>query len=74
VIVQNKTGSVDYRGEQRRNVAPSDGTVFASAGNLNPFAPFLGIKEARFDATKLQWLGSPTQDVAVVLVWHNKSR
>jgi len=71
VIVQNKTGAGGLTAVNSVvNIAPADGTVIASSGNLNPFAPFLGIKEARFDATKLQWLGSPTQDVAVVLVWH----
>ena len=71
VIVQNKGGAGGLTAANYVvSIAPKDGTVIAAAGNLNPFAPFLGITEARFDATKLQWLGSPTQDVAMVLVWH----
>ena len=71
VVVQNMAGAggltaVNYV----YNTAPQDGTAIAATSNLNPFTPLLGIKEARFDATKFQWLGSPTQDVALLVLWH----
>ena len=71
VVVQNMAGAGGLAAVNNvYNVAAQDGTVIAASSNLNPFAPLLGIKEARFDATKFQWLGSPTQDVAVVVIWH----
>jgi tripartite-type tricarboxylate transporter receptor subunit TctC len=71
VVVQNMTGAGGLTAINTiYNIAPQDGTFIAAATNLNPFAPLLGIKEARFEATKFQWLGSPTQDVAILVIWH----
>ena len=38
--------------------------------STNPFEPLLGIAEAKFDARKINWLGSPAQDTAIVMLWH----
>ena len=71
VIVQNMAGAGGLTAANNvYNTAPQDGTVIAATSNFNPFAPLLDIKEARFDATKFQWLGSPTQDAALVEIWH----
>ena len=35
-----------------------------------PFEPLYGNKQALFDANKLQWLGSPSQEFAVFAIWH----
>jgi tripartite-type tricarboxylate transporter receptor subunit TctC len=69
VVVQNVPGAGGLTAINNvYNTAPQDGTVIAATSNLNPFTPLLDIKEARFDATKFQWLGSPTQDVALLLL------
>jgi tripartite-type tricarboxylate transporter receptor subunit TctC len=52
------------------NVAEKDGTVIGLLQNNNPLARLFGNKAARFDATKFNWLGTPSVEVAVVVVWH----
>jgi tripartite-type tricarboxylate transporter receptor subunit TctC len=57
------------------NVAPKDGTVLGAPQNGVPFEPLLHLlspdgKTARFDARKMNWIGSATKDVFVPFVWH----
>jgi tripartite-type tricarboxylate transporter receptor subunit TctC len=52
------------------NVASRDGTVIGAMQNTVPFEPFFNNKQAQFDATKLSWLGTPTSEIAMYLVWH----
>jgi tripartite-type tricarboxylate transporter receptor subunit TctC len=51
--------------------APKDGTFIAAMQNNTPFEPLLGTKEAIYDATKFNWLGSPSVEVGLVVVWRN---
>jgi tripartite-type tricarboxylate transporter receptor subunit TctC len=55
------------------NIAPRDGTVIAAIQNTVPFEPFFGNRQAQFDALKLQWLGTPTTEVALYVVWHTSA-
>ena len=50
--------------------APKDGTVIAAIQNTVPFEPFFENKAALFDATKLNWLGTPTTEVGMYIVYH----
>ena len=52
------------------NASEKDGTVIGLLQNNNPLAQLFGNKAARFDATKFNWLGTPSIEVAVVVVWH----
>jgi tripartite-type tricarboxylate transporter receptor subunit TctC len=52
------------------NVGEKDGTVFGLVSNATPLEPLFGTKEARYDATKFNWLGTPSFEVAMVLLWH----
>jgi tripartite-type tricarboxylate transporter receptor subunit TctC len=52
------------------NVASRDGSVIGAMQNTVPFEPFFNNKQAQFDATRLNWLGTPTSEVAMYLVWH----
>jgi hypothetical protein len=52
------------------NVADRDGTVIAAIQNTVPFEPFFGNRQAQFDPLKLNWLGTPTTEVALYIVWH----
>jgi tripartite-type tricarboxylate transporter receptor subunit TctC len=52
------------------NVAARDGTVIGAMQNTVPFEPFFNNRQAQFDATRLSWLGTPTSEVAMYLVWH----
>ena len=52
------------------NTAEKDGTVIGLVQNGTPLEPLFGTKEARYDATKFNWLGTPSFEVAMVLLWH----
>jgi tripartite-type tricarboxylate transporter receptor subunit TctC len=52
------------------NVAEKDGTILGLVSNSTPFEPLFGTKEARYDATKFHWLGTPSVEVGMVLLWH----
>jgi tripartite-type tricarboxylate transporter receptor subunit TctC len=52
------------------NAAEKDGSVLGLVSNSTPFEPLLGTKEARYDATKFNWLGTPSVEVGMVLLWH----
>ena len=52
------------------NTAERDGTVLALVQNNTPLEPLFGTKQARYDATRLNWLGTPSFEVAMVLLWH----
>jgi tripartite-type tricarboxylate transporter receptor subunit TctC len=69
VIVQNMPGASSMTASNHiYNVAPQDGTVMGIMSTVNPFAPLLGIDTAKFDPLKINWLGSPTSETAVVAV------
>src|SRR5687767_9591682 len=52
------------------NVAPKDGLTIGGLQNNVPFEPLYGTKEANFDSTKFQWLGTPSRETAILTVWH----
>lgn len=57
------------------NAAEKDGTVIGASQNGVPFEPLFHIlsaggDKAQFDPLKLNWLGSPAQDVFVLINWH----
>jgi tripartite-type tricarboxylate transporter receptor subunit TctC len=51
--------------------APKDGTYIGGVQNNLPFEPLLGTKEAIYDPTKFNWLGSPSIEVGLIAVWKN---
>jgi tripartite-type tricarboxylate transporter receptor subunit TctC len=51
--------------------AARDGSVIALVENGPPLAPLFGVKEARFGATQFNWLGTPSVETAVTLLWHS---
>jgi tripartite-type tricarboxylate transporter receptor subunit TctC len=52
------------------NVAPKDGTTFGLVQNSTPFSPLLGATQAKYEASKFNWLGSPNIETALLAVWH----
>ena len=52
------------------NVVPKDGTVISLFQNTVPLEPFFENKQAQFDAAQFGWLGTPTTEVAMYMVWH----
>jgi tripartite-type tricarboxylate transporter receptor subunit TctC len=53
------------------NTADKDGTILGLVGNGMPLEPLYGTKTARYDATKFNWLGTPSYEVSMVLLWHS---
>jgi tripartite-type tricarboxylate transporter receptor subunit TctC len=51
------------------NIAPKDGTAIATVQNPVPFTPLFGEPQARFDALKMNYLGSANSEVAIAFVW-----
>ena len=71
IIVQNMPGAggivaMNYL----YTTAPKDGTMIAAVDNNTPVEPLLGTPEAKYDSTRFNWLGSPTSEVGLVIVWH----
>jgi tripartite-type tricarboxylate transporter receptor subunit TctC len=50
--------------------AEKDGGVIGLVQNNTPFEPLFGTKEARYDPVRFNWLGSPSAETAMVLLWH----
>ena len=50
------------------NVAPQDGTVIASLQRNAPIVQIMGQKGPKFEATKLNWLGSFNNEVGIIAV------
>jgi len=51
--------------------APHDGSVLGLIQNDPPLEPLFGAEQAHFDPTKFNWLGTPSVETAMVLVWHS---
>jgi tripartite-type tricarboxylate transporter receptor subunit TctC len=52
------------------NNAPKDGSEVALVANNTPFEPLFGNKNAKYDGSKFNWLGTPSFEVGIVLLWH----
>ena len=69
VIVQNMPGAGSLKATQYvYGVAPKDGTVLATVSRGMVTEPLLN--DAKFDATKLTWIGSITSETSVCATWH----
>jgi len=71
IVPQNMPGAGGIAGANHIfSVAPKDGTAIAAIQNTVPFEPFFENRAAQFDATRLNWLGTPTTETAMYLLWH----
>lgn len=52
------------------NVAPKDGLTFGQLQNTLPFEPVLGNKEALYDSSQFNWLGSQSFETGLLIVWN----
>jgi tripartite-type tricarboxylate transporter receptor subunit TctC len=71
VIVRNMPGAGGIVATRyvAKQAAP-DGLTIAGVQNNTPFEPLLGTKQADYDATKLTWLGTPSIETGLLVVWH----
>jgi tripartite-type tricarboxylate transporter receptor subunit TctC len=71
IVVQNMPGAGGISATNYLYaIAPKDGSVIGGVQNNTPFEPLFGTAQARYDATQFQWLGSPSVETALVVVWH----
>jgi len=72
IVVQNMPGA---GGISTTNylyaIAPKDGSVIGGVQNNTPFEPLIGTVQARYQPTEFNWLGSPTIETGLVIVWHD---
>ena len=71
VVPQNMPGAGSYVAASHiYGAAPKDGTVLAIIARDAALGPLSGAPGARFDATKLSWIGSPTREHNVCIAYH----
>jgi tripartite-type tricarboxylate transporter receptor subunit TctC len=71
VIVQNQPGAGSLTmTNQLYASGPFDGSVIGAPFNGLPTTPLLQPGGARFDATKLNWIGSSNRETQITYVWH----
>jgi tripartite-type tricarboxylate transporter receptor subunit TctC len=71
VVAQNMPGAGSYVAASHiYNVAPKDGTVLGIIARDAALGPLSGAPGARFDATRLSWIGSPTKETNVCIAFH----
>jgi tripartite-type tricarboxylate transporter receptor subunit TctC len=72
VVPQNMPGAGSYVATSHiYNVAPKDGTVMGIIARDAALGPLTGAAGARFDATRLSWIGSPTTETNVCIAFHS---
>lgn len=71
IVVQNQpgAGSMTMTNQLYAN-GPFDGTVIGVPFNGLPTAPLLTPEGARFDPTKLIWIGSTNKETQITYLWH----
>ena len=71
IVPQNMPGAGSLRlANYLYNVAPKDGTAFATFARGMATEPLLGGQGTQFDARKFNWIGSVTDEVSVCAFWH----
>jgi tripartite-type tricarboxylate transporter receptor subunit TctC len=71
VVVQNMTGASSIRAANYvYGGSPQDGTVIAAVNQNAAMYQVLGGAGAKFEAAKMQWLGSIANSNGLVYTWH----
>lgn len=70
VVVQSMPGATIKIPLYLQDVASGDSTVIGLLNNAVAFAPLLEVPQADFDPTKFNWLGSPSTETGLAVVWH----
>lgn len=71
IVVQNMPGAGGLRAANvLYNVSPKDGLTIGMINNTLAFDPLYGNKNAQFDAVKFNWLGTPSRETGLLIVWH----
>jgi tripartite-type tricarboxylate transporter receptor subunit TctC len=69
VVVVNRPGAGSLNAvNSLYNLAPRDGTAIATGHRFVPLMPLLGMPSAQFDAMRMNYIGSLSQEVGVCIV------
>lgn len=72
LVVQNMAGAAGLSAiNHTYNLAERDGSYMADAPSTMPLYPLLDGTNAKFDAIKLNWLGSISRATSVCVAWHS---
>jgi tripartite-type tricarboxylate transporter receptor subunit TctC len=72
VVPQNMPGAGSYVAASHiYNVAPKDGTTLGIIARDAALGPLSGAPGARFDPTRLSWIGTPTKETNVCIAYHS---
>src|SRR5581483_4855497 len=70
VVPQNMPGAGSFLAANNiYNIAPKDGTAMAIIARDAALGPITGAGGARFDPTRLTWLGTPTPETNVCIAY-----
>ena len=73
VVPQNMPGAGGFIAANHiYNIAPKDGTAIAIVASSTPLGPIRDATGARFDLTKLTWLGTPTIDTNTCVAFNSR--
>jgi tripartite-type tricarboxylate transporter receptor subunit TctC len=71
IVVKNVPGAAGLvLANALANTVPKDGTEIATFDRAIPLEPLVSPDRARFDALKLNWIGSTDNDVSTCFAWH----
>jgi tripartite-type tricarboxylate transporter receptor subunit TctC len=71
ILPQNMPGAGSLRAlNYLYNAAPRDGTAIATFGRGLAMEPLIGSSPTQFDARKLVWLGSGSDEISLCGTWH----
>lgn len=74
IVVQNMPGAGGLLATNwLANVAPRDGLTIGFSQRGVPFYPYFGDKNAAFDPTAMNWLGSFNSETGVLITWKTSS-
>src|SRR5438034_8494188 len=74
IVPQNLTGAGSLRAASYLySAAARDGSVFGTFGRTIATTPLLMPSNVPFDATRLTWLGSITNEVSTCVTWHSSA-
>jgi tripartite-type tricarboxylate transporter receptor subunit TctC len=71
VVPQNMPGAGSFVAASHiYNIAPKDGSVLGIIARDAALGPLAGAKGARFEPTKLSWIGSPARETNICIAFH----
>jgi tripartite-type tricarboxylate transporter receptor subunit TctC len=71
VVPQNMPGAGSYTAASYIfNIAPKDGSALGIIARDAALGPLTGASGARFDPTRLSWIGTPTKETNVCIAFH----